>query len=706
MGGHSGTAQLEAPFTEAFGRFAQVGTFSAGIKGSSHIARILNARALVLRPSAAQAQSLSHVVGWGKKANTQRAEAYARRFNLPYLRLEDGFVRSVGLGVTGSHSYSLVVDDLGIYYDSTTPSRLERLLEDDTPALLDSGLLSRAQQCLTRCATERVSKYNVLPTVQPKLAKANGRRRILIIDQTLGDQSLRLGGLVQGGMAEMVRHATRCHPDAQLIIKSHPDVIVGKKKSALAEEGIAAGADLLAAPCDAFRLFAEVDEVYVGTSQLGLEALMAGKPVTCFGMPFYAGWGLTNDMTTCSRRTRKRSLKQVFAASHLLYSRYLCPETHRLGTLEQVIEHMVRQRHRAEANRGRQICLGFSNWKHDFVRGYLRGGSTPIQFIKSPRRLKRHKYLAGTNIVAWGQRADANTASLCSARGARLTRMEDGFLRSPGLGSDLTVPASLVVDGRGIYYDPSRPSDLEHILETSHFSASLLKRSESLRHAILSARISKYNVGDARSCQPRERLDKTHILVPGQVEDDASIRLGCRDVRTNLDLLRQVREDHPGAYILYKPHPDVTSGNRKGRVHEQAASAYCDEVVVNTHIDDCLRRADEVHTMTSLVGFEGLLRGLPVVVYGIPFYAGWGLTRDRHAISRRSRKLSLDMLVAGTLIQYPRYLHPETLEFITPEGVVAYLHDAGRSSAGLRTPWIVRQLKRLQRAITGVAGVR
>ena len=50
------------------------------------------------------------------------------------------------------------------------------------------------------------------------------------------------------------------------------------------------------------------------------------------------------------------------------------------------------------------------------------------------------------------------------------------------------------------------------------------------------------------------------ILVPGQVEDDASIRLGTRDICTNLALLRSTREQNPDAIVIYKPHPDVEAG--------------------------------------------------------------------------------------------------------------------------------------------------
>lgn len=150
------------------------------------------------------------------------------------------------------------------------------------------------------------------------------------------------------------------------------------------------------------------------------------------------------------------------------------------------------------------------------------------------------------------------------------------------------------------------------------------------------------------------------ILVPGQVEDDASIRYGSPQIYRNLDLLRTVRERNPNAYIIYKPHPDVVSGNRIGHISPDDAARYADQTAEQADILTCLQYADEIHTMTSLTGFEALLRGKKVSCYGLPFYAGWGLTQDLLPIPRRSRRLELWQLVAGTLIYYPDYIHPKT----------------------------------------------
>jgi capsular polysaccharide export protein len=116
--------------------------------------------------------------------------------------------------------------------------------------------------------------------------------------------------------------------------------------------------------------------------------------------------------------------------------------------------------------------------------------------------------------------------------------------------------------------------------------------------------------------------------------------------------------------------------------------------------------ADEVHTMTSLVGFEGLLRGLRVVTYGQPFYAGWGLTEDLCAPPRRTRRLELDELVCGVLLRYPRYYSYHASAFTTADRVVAEL-ERERAVAPSRFPgrkvWWRRQLRR---GLTWAKGVR
>jgi capsular polysaccharide export protein len=224
------------------------------------------------------------------------------------------------------------------------------------------------------------------------------------------------------------------------------------------------------------------------------------------------------------------------------------------------------------------------------------------------------------------------------------------------------------MDSQGMYYDPTAPSGLEQLLMETEFQSDLIERAQRLRQRIIEQRLTKYNVGTRTWRRPEQASHV--ILVPGQVESDASLLYGTSFVRSNLGLLRAVRETHPSAYIVYKPHPDVLAGLRLKGEAEDNAMKWADEVMTEAAMGDLLSVVDEVHVMTSLAGFEALLRSKKVVCYGQPFYAGWGLTDDFIPHSRRTRRLTLDELVAGTLILYPTYVSRITRKFTTAERVL------------------------------------
>jgi capsular polysaccharide export protein len=211
-----------------------------------------------------------------------------------------------------------------------------------------------------------------------------------------------------------------------------------------------------------------------------------------------------------------------------------------------------------------------------------------------------------------------------------------------------------VCDDLGIYYDPQQPSRLERLIAArENLRPDQTLRAEALVRRICKLGISKYNLdGDRFDLMPGHR-----ILVPGQVEDDASILTGADTIRTNRALLLAARQANPNAVLIYKPHPDVEAGLRAGALPD--AGDIADMVVRHADMATLLQDVDEVWTMTSLTGFEALLRGCRVVTFGAPFYAGWGLTDDRGTIpARRMARPTLAGLVHATLIDYPRYFDP------------------------------------------------
>ena len=313
----------------------------------------------------------------------------------------------------------------------------------------------------------------------------------------------------------------------------------------------------------------------------------------------------------------------------------------------------------AQTNSALLYAYGFSSWKRKFVRRFL---NQPIHFVYFGWQVPDH-----ATMVIWGSR----TLPASVTPSVTLIRIEDGFLRSVGLGADLIQPLSWVIDRTGIYYDATRPSDLENLLLKNPFEPELLERAAQLRERLVHAGVTKYNVGAGQWHRPITA--KKVILVPGQVESDASIRFGACDIRKNIELLHQVRDLNPDAYIVYKPHPDVVAGLRLQ--NEPDALKWCDTVVVDVPMAALLDQVDEVHVITSLTGFEALLRGKTVHCYGQPFYAGWGLTVDAYPVARRNRKLQLDELIAGALILYPSYVSRASGELSTPETVLDELQS-------------------------------
>lgn len=602
------------------------------------------------------------VIGWGLKPTSVRARRYAQRRQLAYIALEDGFIRSLGLGVSGFQPHSLVVDETGIYYDASRPSDLENWLNTAT---FDDEELAQAERCMALIARYRLSKYNHAPD-QP--ANDASRERVLVVDQTAGDASIHYGGASASSFDQMLEAALAEHPDAEILVKIHPDVIAGKKQGHLLNAAGHPRCKVIGEDLNPWALFDQVGHVYVVTSQLGFEALLAGKQVHCFGIPFYSGWGLTHDQLPCHRRRVKRTLVEVFAAAYLRYCRYANPYTRQSATLEETIALIADQKRQQERYQGNWQACGFSSWKRRFIGDFLGPAAVLNYQAELPASQPPNERL-----LVWSSRIDADFKRQHAQFMAKLWRMEDGFIRSVGLGVDLTQPLSLVIDSQGIYYDPSQPSDLETLLSSTPFSDDLLLRAQHLRERLVALKLSKYNVrGQAEVELPQGRYT---ILVPGQVESDASIATGSPHINTNSGLLKAVRSAHPDAYIVYKAHPDVLSGARVGALDTDAKRLY-DLDASDIDIATLLERVDAVHTMSSLTGFEALLRQREVSTYGLPFYAGWGLTQDALSSPRRTRSLSLDALVAGTLILYPGYVDPTTRQLCNAETVVSLLEQA------------------------------
>jgi len=599
---------------------------------------------------------------WGQSPTAPRGEAVSRHTDAPILRVEDAFLRSIQPGRSGEPPLGLFLDQNGVHFDPSTVTDLEALLA--THPLDDTALLNRARSAVERLKAADLSKYNAHDPDHPMPAPGY----VLVIDQTKGDASVTASGANTASFKEMLVFAQEEHPGAQVIIKTHPETTAGHRAGYFDASDASARVTLLSDPVSPWVLMEGAIAVYTVSSQLGFEAIFAGHKPRVFGQPFYAGWGLTRDENPVPRRSRILTRPQLFGAAMILYPKWYDPYRDQLCELERVIDTLEAQVRIWREDRHGHVAIGMRLWKRAPLQAFY-GRYKKLRFEDDPVKARDLARQSGAHRMVW---AGKETPDM---QDDPVLRVEDGFLRSRGLGARLNAPLSLVTDDLGIYYDPTRDSRLEQLITLScDLPDHAIERAERLIHSLTRAGLSKYNVGDA----PLPDLPQGHrILVPGQVEDDASIKKGCRGVSTNLDLLKRTRHDNPAAVIIYKPHPDVEAGLRQGRIAPDEVAKYADVVVQNADPIALIKVVDAVWTMTSLLGFEALLRGKSVTCLGTPFYAGWGLTDDLGAIpERRFAKPTVSQLAQATLIEYPRYFDPVTKQPCPPEVVVERLQNS------------------------------
>ncbi len=423
--------------------------------------------------------------------------------------------------------------------------------------------------------------------------------------------------------------ALASHEAARIVIVQQRDRRVRAAWRAVVARAAALGCLLIDYPVNPASLVDAATHIYTTDHELGFLGLIAGRAVHCATPSFFAGWGVTHDGAAISRRATPRSVEAIFAATCLLATRYADPFSGQPCRFEDTLDLIGEWRRLNDTNRAVAVCVGMSFWKRRRIGEFLAAADTRPRFVRGAARAARLAERRGGATAVWASREPAGLRRAAARRNVPVLTVEDGFLRSVGLGADFMPAASLVVDRQGIYYDPSQPSDLETLLAETTFDAALIARSRQLIRVLVTRGITKYNTGGNAVPDLGAPAGASRILVPGQVEDDRSVRLGGAGITGNLDLLRRVRAACPNAFIVYKPHPDVDAGHRRGAIPDATAARYADRIVRNVSSAVMLGMVDEIHTLTSLVGFEGLLRSRRVTVYGQPFYAGWGLTTDQ-----------------------------------------------------------------------------
>jgi len=405
-------------------------TLSSGIGNIANIERFLGVDGLSRNPVILNGSECNAIYSWGHKPYSKLSLKLAEHHNLPHIRLEDGFVCSFGRARL--RKYSLVIDPVGIYYDASVPSRLENILNDLDEAscqLNDPMVVATAEQLMAECVEHNISKYNLgtesdCDIDYPEFA--------LVVDQTSGDQSLVYGDMSETDFLNMLDAAKDEHPDKKILVKVHPDVVAGSKSGYLHDLAKSLGADsvggsveILAGDLSPQQLKSCV-AAYVGTSLLGFELLMRNIPVTCFGQPFYAGWGVTTDKKPVERRNKRRTITEIFIASYMLYPVYIDPVTTERCDLAEIIQHIVEQKRQLNRVGKNYELLGITPWKRRYVDRYVLATEFEHKYITASDLTATNDRSDDRNILAWGRGApDSDIESLLALH--QVARIEDGF---------------------------------------------------------------------------------------------------------------------------------------------------------------------------------------------------------------------------------------------------------------------------------------
>lgn len=643
------------------------------------------------------ADQLSGVVAWVDSRHQGRERRRAAALGVPFLRLGCGLLRAPPGWGSATPVLSALAHEMNgpnSPADILDPGRLLTTRAWESPALL-----TRAAGARRTIVSRRLGGPWWNSRARPELPAGDG---FVVI---AGGEEGRFGAngspspaLLRAMLAAAL--AERAPHQIVVLAPSHGSRL-GFPPRFLKDAG-SRGCIVLTRAVDTWEAIERANCVYTAGGETGFLALLVGTRVRCFAESFYSGWGITADEPTVPQKSFHRTIDEVFAGACLVATRYVDPYRVKSASFEETAEMLGEWRKIEAANRRIAVCLGMSLWKRRKITAFLRSSAGAPSFRRTTRAaLAAARNRSGGAVAVWASRAPAGLAEAAGRHGIPLIRVEDGFVRSVGLGSDFMPAASLVLDSRGMHFDPSVRSDLELLLVDAEFDAALIERARNLIAQLVTRGVTKYNLGK-RGVSVEWPAGKRRILVPGQVEDDLSVRLGGAGISGNLDLLRRVRAANPDAFIAYKPHPDVEAGHRKGRIPDEVARNFADTIIREVSTAAVLAEIDELHTLTSLAGFEALLRRRRVVVYGRPFYAGWGLTTDLSAIDR-GRCLTLEELVAGALILYPRYLDPVTRLPCGPEIVIERLDNPGLWKPG---PLVVA--RRLQGVLaqhwSGLAG--
>ncbi|MDN5651441.1 MAG: hypothetical protein L0G51_02290 [Lactococcus lactis] len=300
-------------------------------------------------------------------------------------------------------------------------------------------------------------------------------------------------------------------------------------------------------------------------------------------------------------------------------------------------------KHYRYPNQRLALVVGMLPWKNIVNEWVFESAHVQIQrhFDKQYFNLWLKPFIQKVNpvIYIWGYKAPPYFIEYVRAQDLDIFFLEDGFIRSGPDDDSSAPPLSIVMDSQAPYFDTTRPNDLTDLIANFDFDQDNYDEvlAQEMLDYYVSHRVSKYNHQPYVDVTPiYGTKDRKRILVLGQVPHDDSLKYGGGKDFTLLDVVKKAIKENPDAQIIVKPHP-MTLDNPD--IVSTLIELDCLILTQSIHLVDALETIDHVYTITSLGGFEALLREKEVTVLGRPFY------KDLCTSNAKSNKPSLSQIL-------------------------------------------------------------
>lgn len=282
-------------------------------------------------------------------------------------------------------------------------------------------------------------------------------------------------------------------------------------------------------------------------------------------------------------------------------------------------------------------------------------------------------------LLLWGQFRSINTTKIILCY---LTRKIPIFFADEGFIRSITPTPDTKYDDKykqvfsynfdySSYYDVFNKTYFEELLNSEYeLTNKEQERAQIALSKIIKNYLSKYNhqpiywpsIGNY-GCKK--------VLVIDQAFNDWSIARGAVTDGVFQKMLDDALAENPESDILLKIHPDMIANKHRGNA-QTPLSHYNSESLKKVFLITepinpicILSYVDKIYVCSSQMGFESLMLNKKTIIYGAPFYAGWGVGEVRNTSSmlkRRHKNRSVIEIFYFMYIKYTKYINPQTFQ--------------------------------------------